>query len=78
MDMTQDQNHTAGYKAGEIAKAMDRAYWLAAYGGKLDDYSAHHIKMAHEAFADLAAAMGYTVAPIEAPDVAAPALEAAE
>ena len=66
--MKRDNIHTAGYKAGEIAKAMDRAYWLAAYGGKMDDYSAHHIKMAHEAFADLAAAMGYTIALIEATD----------
>ena len=76
--MKRDNIHTAGYKAGEIAKAMDRAYWLAAYGGKMDDYSAHHIKMAHEAFADLAAAMGYTIALIKATDVASPVMEAAE
>jgi hypothetical protein len=65
--MTQDQIHTAGYTAGNIAKAMDRAWWMLAYDSN-SIYAPHHVAMAHEAFAELAAAMGYTIALIEATD----------
>jgi hypothetical protein len=65
--MTQDQIHTASYKAGGIAKAMDRAWWMLAYDSN-SIYAPHHVGIGHEAFADLAAAMGYTIALIEEPD----------
>jgi hypothetical protein len=72
-EMTQDQIHTAGYRAAEIAKCMDRSYWFNAYGENSARYAPHHIDRAHEFLASLAGAMGYTLTPI-----AAPVSEAAE
>jgi|GEM_PF-6468886 len=63
------QIHTAGSRADEIAKCMDRAYWLKAYGGDCARYAPHHIDRAHEHLATLAGAMGYTLTPIAAPVV---------
>ena len=71
--MTQDQIHTAGYKAAEIAKCMDRVYWFNVYGEDSARYAPYHMDRAHEFLESLAGAMGYTLAPI-----AAPVREAAE
>jgi hypothetical protein len=68
--MTRDKIHTAGYKAGEILMVMDRVWWMLTY----DINSIHapqHLEMGHKAFAELAAAMGYTIALIEATDAEA-------
>jgi hypothetical protein len=65
--MIRDKIHIAASKAAEILMVMDRAWWMLAY----DINSIHapqHLKMGHKAFADLAAAMGYTIALIEATD----------
>ena len=66
--MTQDQIIKASYRAENIAKAMDRAWWLAEYSGGCAQYSPYHVEMGRMAFSDLAAAMGYTIALIEATD----------
>ena len=49
--------------ADEINVALNVAYWLHGR----DDYCAlHHLNRAHDQFAELALAMGYTITPIAA------------
>lgn len=52
----------ARYQAGEIYDSLQVAYWVRGDGN-----TEYHTNFAHLSFAKLAAAMGYTIAPIVEP-----------
>ena len=49
--------------AAEINVALNVAYWMH---GRDDHCALHHLNWAHDQFAELALAMGYTITPIAA------------
>ena len=48
----------ASYRAQQISDGLNVAYWVGCYA---PDRQKYHINKAHEDFAELAEAMGYTI-----------------
>lgn len=50
--------------AAQIAESASIAYWMH---GRDEGACAYHLNAMHEQFAELAAALGYTITPVAAP-----------